>query len=137
MVTGYGPDGRRIGVRVPAGDIFLFPTPSRPILGLIQPPIEWIPGALSPGVKRMGCKSDHSPPTSAEAKNAWIYTSTSPYAFMATGTTNRLLQEDHPTPNRPWELLRCIKRPKGEDALLHSSTANVYNAWDFMILMPA
>jgi len=26
---------------------------------------------------------DHSPPSSAEIKNAWSYTSTSPYTFMA------------------------------------------------------
>jgi hypothetical protein len=28
-------------------------------------------------------EADHSPPTSAEVKNAWIYTSTPPYVFMA------------------------------------------------------
>jgi hypothetical protein len=32
--------------------IFLFSTPSRPTLGPTQPPIEWVQGALSPGVKR-------------------------------------------------------------------------------------
>jgi hypothetical protein len=36
-------------------------------------------GALSPGIKRPGREADHSPPTSAEVKNA----STPPYAFMA------------------------------------------------------
>jgi hypothetical protein len=30
-----------------------------------------------------GCEVDHSPPTSAEVKKMWIYTSTPPYAFMA------------------------------------------------------
>jgi hypothetical protein len=39
-------------------------------------------GALSPGVKRPGRESDHSP-TSAEVKKMWLYTSTSPCAFMA------------------------------------------------------
>jgi hypothetical protein len=39
--------------------------------------------ALSPGVKRSGREAEHSPPTSAEAKNTWIYTSSPPYAFMA------------------------------------------------------
>jgi hypothetical protein len=28
------------------------------------------------GVKRPGGEADHSPPSSAEAKNAWSYTST-------------------------------------------------------------
>jgi hypothetical protein len=30
----------------------------------------------SPGVKRPGREADHSPPSSAEVKNAWCYTST-------------------------------------------------------------
>jgi hypothetical protein len=39
--------------------------------------------ALSLRVKWQGCVADHSPPTSAEVKTMWIYTSTPPYAFMA------------------------------------------------------
>jgi hypothetical protein len=35
------------------------------------------------GVKRPGHAADHSPPSSAEVKNAWSYTSTPLYAFMA------------------------------------------------------
>jgi hypothetical protein len=31
-------------------------------------PIQWVPGALSLGVKRPGREADHSPPSSAEAK---------------------------------------------------------------------
>jgi hypothetical protein len=38
------------------------------ILLLTQPPIQWVPGALSPGVKRPGREVDHSPPASAEVK---------------------------------------------------------------------
>jgi hypothetical protein len=44
---------------------------------------KWVPGSLSPGVKRPGREVDHSPPTSAEVKKVWIYTSAAPYAFMA------------------------------------------------------
>jgi hypothetical protein len=62
---------------------FLFSTSSRPALGSTQPPTQWVPGALFPGVKRLGREVDHSPPTSAEIKKMWIYTSTPPYAFMA------------------------------------------------------
>jgi hypothetical protein len=47
-------------------------------LGFIQPPIQWVPG-----VKRPVRDADHSPPTSAEVKKMWIYTSTPPYALMA------------------------------------------------------
>jgi hypothetical protein len=62
---------------------YLFSMSSRPALGPTQPPIQWVPWTLSPGVKRPGHEADHSPPTSAEVKKMWIYTSTPPYAFMA------------------------------------------------------
>jgi hypothetical protein len=42
-----------------------------------------VPWDLSLGIKRTGCEADHSPPTSAEIKKTWIYTSTAPFAFMA------------------------------------------------------
>jgi hypothetical protein len=47
--------------------IFLF-TASRRALGPTQPPILWVPGALSLGVERPGRDADHSSPTSAEVK---------------------------------------------------------------------
>jgi hypothetical protein len=37
------------------------------------------------GVKRPVREADHSPPTSAEVKNAWSYTSTRAYVFVAKG----------------------------------------------------
>jgi hypothetical protein len=64
--------------------IFLFATASRTVLEPTQPPIQWVLGALSLGVKRPGSEADYSPPSSAEVKNAWSYTSTPPkYVFMA------------------------------------------------------
>jgi hypothetical protein len=62
--------------------IFLFTAASRTALGPTQPPIQWVPGALSLGVKRLGREADRSPPSSAEVKE-WNYTSTPQYAFMA------------------------------------------------------
>jgi hypothetical protein len=47
---------------------FLFTTASRAALGPTQPPIRWVPGALSLGVKRPGREADHSPPSSADVK---------------------------------------------------------------------
>jgi hypothetical protein len=58
--------------------IFFFTTVSRTALGPAQPPIQWVPGALSLEVKRLGREADHSPPNSTEVKNAWSYTSTPP-----------------------------------------------------------
>jgi hypothetical protein len=40
-------------------------------------------GAVTSGVMQPWREADHSPTTSAEVKKTWIYTSTSPYAFMA------------------------------------------------------
>jgi hypothetical protein len=48
--------------------IFLFTTASRTALGPTQPPIQWVLGALSLGVKRPGREADNSPPSSAEVK---------------------------------------------------------------------
>jgi hypothetical protein len=44
---------------------FLFAIASITALGLTQPPIQWVPGPLSLGIKRPGCEADHSPPSSA------------------------------------------------------------------------
>jgi hypothetical protein len=61
----------------------LLATASRPALGPTQSRNQWVTGALSQGVKRLGRVSDHSSPSSVEVKNAWSYISTPPYAFMA------------------------------------------------------
>jgi hypothetical protein len=79
IVVGYGLDGRGVG-RVKN---FFFFTSSRPALGLTQPPTQGMPRAPFLGVKRPGREADHSPPTSADVKNMWIYTTAAPYAFMA------------------------------------------------------
>jgi len=50
-------------------------------LGPTQPPMQRVPRALSLGVKRPGREADLSPPSSAEVKNAWIYTSTPQYSL--------------------------------------------------------
>jgi hypothetical protein len=48
---------------------FLFSTSSRSALGSTQPPIEWVPEALSPGGE-----ADRSPPATAEVKkNVYLY----------------------------------------------------------------
>jgi hypothetical protein len=61
----------------------LFSTSCRLALGSTQPSTQWLPGALSPGVKRPGREADQSPPTNAEVNKMWIYTSTPPCVFMA------------------------------------------------------
>jgi hypothetical protein len=66
------------GVPFPVGGWNFFATASRPALKPTQPPIQWVTGAISQGVKRPGRESGHSPPSSAEVKNAWSYTYTPP-----------------------------------------------------------
>jgi hypothetical protein len=39
-------------------------------------------GGSLPGGKAAGREADHSPPTSAEVKDTWIYSFTPQYAFM-------------------------------------------------------
>jgi hypothetical protein len=48
--------------------IYLFATASRTALGPTQTIIQWVPGSLSLGVKRLGREADHSPPSSAESR---------------------------------------------------------------------
>jgi hypothetical protein len=52
-------------------------------LNYTQRPSQWATEALSRGVNRTGREADHSPPSSAEFKNAWSYVSIPPYVFMA------------------------------------------------------
>jgi hypothetical protein len=58
-----------------------------------RPDMQWVPGALCLGVKRLGREAGHSPPHSAEVKNEWSYTSTPPVSLHgvvlseSTGTT--------------------------------------------------
>jgi hypothetical protein len=71
IVFDYGLDDRAIGVRSRLGQrIFPLASVSRPALGPTQPPVQWVPGVLSPGIKaRPGRDPDHSPPSNAEVEN--------------------------------------------------------------------
>jgi hypothetical protein len=65
-------------VQFPAGammGIFVSTTASILLLGLTQPSIQSVEGILLPRVKRPRYEADPSPPSSAEVKNAWSYTS--------------------------------------------------------------
>jgi hypothetical protein len=46
-------------------------------------PIQWLRGVFSTGVKTPRREADHSSPSTAEIKNAYIHTSTPPHVFMA------------------------------------------------------
>jgi hypothetical protein len=69
-VLGYGLDERVFESRQGLG-IFLFTTVPRPTMGPTQPPIQWVAGALSLGVKRPVREADKSPPSSAAVIPPW------------------------------------------------------------------
>jgi hypothetical protein len=77
ITLGYGLDDRGLRVQVPAGAgnfsfLHRFQTGS----GAHSASYPMGTGSPSAGVKRPGREANHSPPPSAEVKNAWSYTST-------------------------------------------------------------
>jgi hypothetical protein len=69
IVSDYGLDDRAIGVRSPAG---VKDFSSSLCVQTTQPPIQWVPGVLSPVPTVqdwLGRDADHSPHFSAEVKN--------------------------------------------------------------------
>ena len=61
--------------------MFLFCKRSIPPLGHNQPSIQWVPGALSPEVRRPATEADQSLLIRAEVKNDWPYNSIPPHAL--------------------------------------------------------
>jgi len=80
-------------------EIFLFDTMSRLALGPTQPPIQWVPGALSLGVKQLGHEADHSP-SHEEVKECMELYLCSRYTLSLCGTS---LSPGTPLP-LPWLL---------------------------------
>jgi hypothetical protein len=69
-------------------EIFLSSVSSGPAVGHIPPPRQWLPGTGSLEAGWPGHEADHSPPSSAEVKNEWGYTSAPTCAFRrCTGIT--------------------------------------------------
>jgi hypothetical protein len=92
IATGYGLDDRGVGVRVPVGSRISFLRVVQTGSGAHPTSYPMVPRDLSPGVKRPGRETYHSPQTSAELKKRWIYTSTphTPSWRMALGTGTTL-----------------------------------------------
>ena len=79
---------------------FCFSKTFRPLLGSMQPRIEWVPGALSLGVKRPECEADHSPQSSAQVKDKRRYTSSPSRRLYACAWTTSAFLPLHPLPYR-------------------------------------
>jgi hypothetical protein len=81
--TGYGQDGREIGVQVPVrARFFSFLRRPDQFWGHLA---SYLMGTESsfPGLELPRSDADHSPPTSAGVIYIWIYISTPPYVFTA------------------------------------------------------
>jgi len=57
----------------------------RPALWPTQPPIQWVPRAIKPGVKRTGRETDPSSHSTVVVKNAWSYNFTPPIRLQELG----------------------------------------------------
>jgi hypothetical protein len=68
VTLGYGLDDRDSRARYPARAGNFSHHRVQNGSGPTQPPIQWIPGAVSLEVMRPVCEADHSPPTRAEVK---------------------------------------------------------------------
>jgi hypothetical protein len=83
MARSYWLDGRGIGVWVPVGSGIVILHVVQTGSGVHPTSYPMGTGGSFPEVKRPAREADHSPPTSAEVKKTWFYTSTPLYAFMA------------------------------------------------------
>jgi len=72
LESGFRSFWRKSDVMMQGLGIF-FPAVSRPAQKPTQTPIQRVPGAPSPGVKRPEHEDDYSPLSSAEVKNEWSY----------------------------------------------------------------
>jgi len=90
-VTGYRLDDQG---SIPRGVRTIpFTTMFRLALWPYQPPIQWVPGNLSLGIKQPRHEADYSPPPCDKVKNVYRYTSIPPYIFMAWWLISLVLNE--------------------------------------------
>jgi hypothetical protein len=84
IVSGYRLDDRAIEVRFPAEEKGF----SRQTLRPTQPPVQWVPGVLSPGIKRgLGVTLTTHPHVVPRLRMNKSYTSSPPSAFVACSGT--------------------------------------------------
>jgi hypothetical protein len=67
--TGWYSTGWTAQIQIVAGQDFSLLHSIHTGCGPTQPPIWWVPGTISPGLKWPGREADHSPPSSAKVEN--------------------------------------------------------------------
>jgi len=64
------------------------PKPTNDLWGPTQPPIQWVMGFLSLGIKRVGREASYSPASHTNIKNECTYIPTHPICFQGMSTDN-------------------------------------------------
>ena len=69
-------------------EIYLYSEKSRQALGSTQPPVQWVPGVFSTGVKRPISAVKCSSPSIAKVKNEWCCTTSPPVCLHGVDRNN-------------------------------------------------
>jgi hypothetical protein len=95
---------------------------SRPALEPTHPPVKWVPGVLSPGIKRgRGMTLTTHPHLVSRSRISGSYISSPPHAFMAcSGTALALTSFSGPLVRT--SVKRCVLTIAGSNSCLQSST---------------
>jgi hypothetical protein len=96
-----------------------------PALRPLQPPIQWVLGALPGGVMKLGHEDYHCSPSSAEVKRKWSHTFT-PTVCTCTWTTLYLLPQELTLHTSQHKLLKVISAIHSESRgnMLHDYELN-------------
>jgi hypothetical protein len=126
IATGYGLDDRGFGFQIPIR-VKNFLNVVQAGSGAHQASYLMGTEGFFPGVKRPERETDHSPPTSAEVRKMWIYTSAPPYVHrdfiflplrLSVGSVNSMERSPSWEPNS--------RSPGQEILLLFSGTKMVF-----------
>jgi hypothetical protein len=97
LATGWTTGGDRGSMSGRGGRIFPLASVSKPALWPTQPPVQWVPGALSPGLKRgRGMTLTTHPHLVPRSRTSRSYTSSPPSAFMACSGTSLMDVDGRP-----------------------------------------
>jgi hypothetical protein len=76
IATGYRLENAGVELESQWVENVVFTTSSKQAPVSIQPHMQYVSGAFSPGIKRPERETDHSLVTSSKVEKMWIYTST-------------------------------------------------------------
>jgi hypothetical protein len=131
IVSGYWLDDRAIEIWYPveAKGFFLLSCVSRPALGSTQPPVQWVPGVLSPGLKRgRGVTLTTQPHLVPRSRMSRSYTPLPPSAFVAYSWTAFRTHNVEVVCLCPFALISRISHPQYLPHLLHINDITAFGS---------